>query len=194
MFIEAVIISIIIGLFRGGKLRRYKFVNHGTMWLLLLGMLIQYILISLNKTEEISGITKILVYTKQILIVSYILILIGIVTNHKFKGLWTASIGFLMNFLVMVLNGWKRPVLMEAIELIDPPELTEMIELGKSTLYTPIVENTKYPVLGDIIVFANPYPISRIISLGDIIISFGIFVLIQEIMLSEDSFMGGYKL
>ncbi len=68
-----------------------------------------------------------------------------------------------------------------------------MIEMGKVALYTPITDSTKYSILGDIIVFANPYPISRIISLGDLIISFGIFALIQEIMLGQGS-SRGYRL
>ena len=98
MFIEAILISIIIGLIRGGKLKRFKVLNNKTMWILVFGMLIQYILIFLNRVEEIDSISKILMYTKQAQIISYILVLIGIVTNSKFKSLWIATVGFLMNF------------------------------------------------------------------------------------------------
>jgi len=83
---------------------------------------------------------------------------------------------------------------MEGIPLINSPNLKELLEKGNTYLYTPIMEGTKYPVLGDIIVFSKPYPIPKIISFGDLLIGFSIFLLIQEIMLSEDSFMGGYRL
>ena len=194
MFIEAILISIIIGLLRGGKLKRFKAINHKTMWILVFGMVIQYILVFLNRVEEIGSISKILLYTKQAQIISYILILIGIVTNSKFKSLWIVTVGFLMNFFVIMTNGWRRPILLEGVKLTNSSGLYEMIEMGKVALYTPIVESTKYPILGDIIIFAEPYPISRIISLGDLIISFGIFALIQEIMLGKSSFMKGYRL
>ena len=193
MFIESIVISIIIGFIRGGKIRKFKAKNHKTIWILLFGMVIQYALIFLNRVEEIGSISKILSYTKEILIISYLLILIGLVTNLKFRSLWAVLIGYMMNFLVIAANGWKKPILLEGIELFNVKGLKEMIEMGKSALYTPIVESTKYPALGDIIIFSNPYPISKIISLGDLVISFGIFALIQEIMLGEDSFMGGYR-
>lgn len=193
MFIESIVISIIIGFIRGGKIRKFKAKNHKTIWILLFGMVIQYALIFLNRVEEIGSISKILSYTKEILIISYLLILIGLVTNLKFRSLWAVLIGYMMNFLVIAANGWKKPILLEGIELSNAKGLKEMIEIGKNALYTPIVESTKYPVLGDIIIFSNPYPISKIISLGDLVISFGIFALIQEIMLGEDSFMEGYR-
>jgi hypothetical protein len=193
MFIESIVISIIIGFIRGGKIRKFKAKNHKTIWILLFGMVIQYALIFLNRVEEIGSISKILSYTKEILIISYLLILIGLVTNLKFRSLWAVLIGYVMNFLVIAANGWKKPILLEGIELSNAKGLKEMIEIGKNALYTPIVESTKYPVLGDIIIFSNPYPISKIISLGDLVISFGIFALIQEIMLGEDSFMEGYR-
>ncbi|NMB26525.1 MAG: DUF5317 domain-containing protein [Tissierellia bacterium] len=194
MFIEAILISIIIGLLRGGKLKRFKAINHKTMWILVFGMVIQYILVFLNRVEEIGSISKILLYTKQAQIISYILILIGIVTNFRFKSLCIVLVGFLMNFFAIMTNGWRRPILLEGVKLTNSSGLYEMIEMGKVALYTPIVESTKYPILGDIIIFAEPYPISRIISLGDLIISFGIFALIQEIMLGKSSFMKGYRL
>ena len=190
MFIEAILISIIIGLIRGGRLKVPKAVNHKTMGLFVFGIIIQYMLIFLTGMDETSSINKILSYTKQAHIISYILILIGIVTNIKFKSLWVALVGFLMNFFVIGLNGWKMPISLEGIKLIGSPNLYEMIDSGKMALYTPIVDSTKYPILGNIIIFANPYPISRIISLGDLIISFGIFALIQEIMLGKGSNRG----
>lgn len=193
MFIEAILISIIIGLIRGGKLKRFKAINHKTMWLIVFGIVIQYILTFLNRADEMASMSTILSYTKSAQIISYILILIGIAANFKFKSLWIVLAGFLMNFFVTGVNGWRRPILLEGIKLTNASSLYEMIEAGNVALYTPITDSTKYSILGDIIVFANPYPISRIISLGDLIISFGIFALIQEIMLGQGS-SRGYRL
>ncbi len=193
MFIEAILFSLIIGIIKGGKLRNFKGINHRTLWVLILGMLIQYVLIFLNRIEQMKIVNNILSYTKVILIFSYILILIGIFTNIKFKSLWAILVGFILNLLVMIANGWKMPILLEGVNLTGFETLYELIEKGKSSFYVAIGENIRYPILGDIIIFANPYPIARIISIGDIIISFGIFAFIQEIMLGEDYFSRGYR-
>ncbi len=155
----------------------------------------QYILVFLNQTEAIGSLSKILSYTKEILIISYILILIGIFTNLKFRSLWLSLIGFILNFFVLISNNWKVPILVEGVPLIDSPNLESLLKAGNTYLYTPIIDGTKYPILGDIIVFSKPYPMAKIISFGgDLLIGFSIFLLIQEILLGEDYFMGGYRL
>ena len=194
MLIEAIVFSLIIGLIRGGKLRKMKAINNKTIWLLIFGILMQYILVFLNQTEAIGSLSKILSYTKEILIISYILILIGIFTNLKFRSLWLSLIGFILNLFVLISNNWKVPILAEGVPLIDSPNLESLLKAGNTYLYTPIIDGTKYPILGDIIVFSKPYPMAKIISFGDLLIGFSIFLLIQEILLGEDYFMGGYRL
>jgi len=133
-------------------------------------------------------VNNIMLFTKEIQILSYALILFGIITNIKYKSLWLILAGYFMNFIVIWRNGWKMPILLEAVPLIAMPSLKEMVETGRA-LYTPITQGTKLPALGNIIVFADPYPIAKIISMGDLIVGFGVFILIQEIMLGKDSFM-----
>ena len=190
VFIEAIIVSIIIGFVRGGRLKKLRAANRKTIWLLAFGILIQYILIFLNSIDDTGSISSVLSYAKQAQVISYILILIGVITNFKTKSLWMVLVGILMNLFVIGVNGWKKPVLLEGLELTSNASLYEIIEAGKAALYTPITDSTKYPILGDIIIFAKPYPISRMVSLGDLIISFGIFTLIQEIMLRANSSRG----
>ena len=171
MFIEAIIISLILGFIRGGKLKRFRFLNHRTIWIFVLGALIQYMLIFLNKIEELEGLGRILEYNMQLQIISYILILVGLLTNIRFRSLWIILLGYISNLLVIAFNGWERPDM-----------LNELLS-----------EGVKFPFLGGTILFSEPYPIPRIVSLGDLIISFGIFGIIQEVMLGEDSFMGPYR-
>jgi len=47
MFIEAIILSLIIGLIRGGRLRKLKVLNRGSIYILILGIIIQYFIISI---------------------------------------------------------------------------------------------------------------------------------------------------
>ena len=190
MFIEIIILSIIIGLVRGGKLSRFKRVNFKKMWVLILALIIQYFLVTINFIEELHYLDGVFRFTKQLSIISYILLFIGIIINLRYRSLWVVLAGSIMNILAMIFNGWKRPILVEGIELLGFEDLGFLLEQGKLPLYTPIVEKTKLAILGDIIVLPKPYPYPHIFSLGDFIIYLGLFVLIQEIMISEDRDFG----
>ncbi|MBW4827854.1 MAG: DUF5317 domain-containing protein [Clostridiaceae bacterium] len=190
MFIEIIILSIIIGLVRGGKLSRFKRVNFKKMWVLILALMIQYFLVTINFIEELHYLDGVFRFTKQLSIISYVLLFIGIVINLRYRSLWVVLAGSIMNILAMIFNGWKRPILVEGLELLGFEDLGFLLEQGKLPLYTPIVEKTKLAILGDIIILPKPYPYPHIFSLGDFIIYLGLFVLIQEIMISEDRDFG----
>lgn len=170
MFVEAIILSLIIGLIRGGKLKRIKALNTGTMLLLLIGIVVQYFMYYVGIIEDASNFEIILKYSTQLQIVSYILILIGIVANIRFRSLWVMLVGYVLNFVVFVTNGWRIPNLIENS-----------------------VQNVKFPTLGYTIKFFEPYPIPNMLTLGDLIISFAVFALIQEVMIGGNSNRKGYR-
>ncbi len=190
MFIEVIILSIIIGLIRGGKLSKLTKVNFKRMWILIFAFVFQYFIMFINSIEEFHMAEKVLRYTKEIVVISYILLFIGIFMNIRYRSLWVVLGGTVLNFFVMVANGWKRPILKEGLRLAGWDSIYGMIEGNSLPLYTAISDNIKYPILGDIIVFSKPYPFPHIMSIGDLIICFGLYTLIQEIMLSEDSYTG----
>lgn len=169
MFIEAIILSLIIGLIRGGRLRKLKVLNRGSIYILILGIIIQYFIISIASIEDNEGINIILKYTKYIQILSYMLIFIGILLNLPIKSIWALLVGYVLNFIALVSNGWTIPNLIEAT-----------------------TENINFPLLGYTIEFFEPYPFPKVLTLGDMIISFGIFALIQELMVGS-SYNKGYR-
>ncbi|NLX62342.1 MAG: DUF5317 domain-containing protein [Tissierellia bacterium] len=168
MFIEAVILSLIVGLIRGGRLRNLRLLNKGSIYLLILGILIQYFISFMATMEDNESIAIILKYNNLIQILSYILIFIGIILNLRIKSIWTLLVGYGLNFMALASNGWAIP------NLIEVP-----------------VEDVNFPLLGYTIEFFEPYPFPKILTLGDMVISFGIFALIQEIM-TEGSYNKGY--
>lgn len=190
MFIEVIILSIIIGLVRGGKLSGFKKVNFRRMWFLILSLIIQYFLVGINFIEEIYSLDIVFRFNKELAILSYILLFVGIVINLRYRSLWVVLAGSVMNFSVMAANGWKKPVLVEGLELIGLKDPDILLEQGKLPLYTPLVEETKLAVLGDIMTVSRPYPYPHIFSLGGFIISLGLFTLIQEIMMHEGGASG----
>lgn len=185
MFIEVIILSIIVGLIRGGKFTRLFKVNYKRMWLLIFAFVFQYFIVFINSIEEIQMAEKLSSYGKQLLILSYILLFIGIFTNIKYRSLWVVLGGTLLNLFVLVANQWKKPILKETLNLVGLNNLYVMLEGNNLPLYTAISDKTKFPMLGDIITVSKPYPFPHIMSIGDLIICFGLYTLIQEIMLME---------
>lgn len=171
MFLEAIILSIIIGLIRGGSIKRIRNLNSGSIWVLLLGIVIQYLLIFLDTIEGNGSVELVLRYYTQIQIFSYLLILIGVIFNMRFRSLWALLVGYGLNFISLAFNGWAIP------NLIDNPP-----------------QDVKFPILGYTIKAFEPYPLPKLLTLGDIIISFGIFALIQEVMIGGGFHSRGYKL
>ena len=188
MLIEAIILSVLIGWFRGGRLSKFRSLKEKSLWFLAIGILIQGAITFSNNFIGIESLDRILTYSKEIMLLSFILIVIGIVMNYKFKSLWITFVGFLMNFLAFFSNGWKKPILLEGLNLAGKASLIEVIKESSISLFTPIVEGVKYPILGNIIIFAKPYPMAKLVSIGDIIVGIGIFIFIQDIMFRESSF------
>lgn len=170
MIIEAIVLSIMIGLFRGGKLRKFKALNQRTFWVLILGLVINYFIDFVSTSDDLSNLNIIMQYNRQINIFSYILIFIGIVANIRFKSMWAVLAGLALKIVSLSTNGWIMP------NLVDNPSA-----------------NVNFPILGQTIRFYEPYPIPQTLSLGDIIISFGIFALIQELMLGGKFGKSNYK-
>lgn len=171
MIIEALILSIIVGLIRGGDIRKIRFGNALGTWLLLLGIVVEYSFSFLSFVEVNKNFEVILKYSTYIHIISYLIIFVGIVLNLRIRSLWSLLVGYGLNFISLATNEWTIP------NLIDNS-----------------IEGVKFPILAYTIKFFEPYPLPKLLTLGDLIISFGIFAVIQELMVRGGSYNRGYRL
>ncbi|KKC47671.1 membrane protein [Paenibacillus sp. D9] len=105
--------------------------------------------------------------------------------NRSYKGINLLFIGVFLNFLVMLVNGGRMPVSLEAASVLDP-HFIEMLKNG-DVLYKHILldSSTRLPFLGDIIPLGPPYPRRQAISIGDVIMNIGIFFYITSQMSSQ---------
>ena len=104
--------------------------------------------------------------------------------NRNNPGFIIIIVGVFLNFLVMVINGGRMPVSVEAAAVLDPG----YIEVLKESLYakhTMLTSTTHLGFLGDVIPITDPYPRTQIISIGDIVMNIGIFFFIQYFMVKH---------
>jgi hypothetical protein len=191
MVFDGIIISLIVGFLRKGNLRAFGHLKLKWGWVFPILLLIQVIVFIYQNDIKFIGQASEFIYMTV-----YIIGLIFLFFNREYKGFTLIWIGVFLNFLVMIVNGGRMPVSMEAAAVLDPFYLDVM----KEQLYAKHIllnESTRLGFLGDIIPLTNPYPKTQIISIGDVLMNIGIFIFIQYLMLhhpqvkvSQDTSLG----
>jgi len=169
MFIETLVLSIVIGFLRKGKLKNFGLIQFRWISLLFLSFALQFMVNYIG--------SAVLSYWGNIFhIGSYLLIFYFFWTNKKQLNL-LLSIGVILNFLVIILNGGSMPV--------DTRHMSFSIieKIQQSVTHTVLTSGTKLPWLADIIYI--PWPTRQMLSLGDIFLSIGVFILVQKVMVQR---------
>lgn len=178
MFIEAVILGIIIGLVRHGKVSRLSYMNFNMAPLIYIAAVLYICIVIMNLgLLDYSSF----LYT-AFLLISYILVSIFLILNIDIKFMFVPLIGLFFNLLCFIVNGLKFPLSSDAVSKLYGTEMYDLLINGKIKFYIPD-EDAILSFLGNVI-YINKY---KIISVGDIIISIGIVLIIQAII--SDKYM-----
>lgn len=183
MFLEPTILSIIIAYIRKGSLRNLEKLHIHGWYLLIISALIQAFL-SVSKKINAPWANLLLTdYFIYVLTLSYVLLIITVVLNIEKKYMKLLLIGIILNLIVILGNDGKMPVSLDGFrgiknEIALPHREYDIKHIG-------ISKDTKFIFLGDIILIPSPYPLPKIISIGDIFLMLGNFVFFQEEMVRQ---------
>ena len=187
MILAAAILSaVLIGLARGGRLRRLANLPLRWAWITLVAFGLQIYLIYFPEpvNEGIFGPRVI------VLMFSYALLFAVVWRNRALPGLWLIGLGLLANFAVMLLNGGYMPITAEALAQVGHSRNILSPEPGARVRATKDIvlprEQTYAWWLSDIFVLPPPFPIPSVFSLGDVFIALGAFWLIQNGMSPDE--------
>ncbi|EKD87864.1 MAG: hypothetical protein ACD_35C00163G0003 [uncultured bacterium] len=178
ILVAAVLVGLIAGLCRAwlGK-RKYRVFELKYPVLVLVAFIPQYFAFFAPKTRELLSNNLV-----TILLVSSLIILFGFsILNIKKPGFWPISIGFLLNFLVIVLNNGFMPISLATVNKLNPgSESTWMIGqrfgFSKDIILSP--EMTKLAFLSDRFTITNVLGYNVAFSLGDTFIALGVILLL----------------
>ncbi|MDW7650325.1 MAG: DUF5317 domain-containing protein [Bacillota bacterium] len=165
-----VVLAVVVALLRGGKYERLGELGLKGLPLVILALVMRSVVTPL----EARGF----LYGPVVQVVAYFIFFVAVVLNLGKPGLKLFGLGSLLNFIVIVANGGKMPVSMQAMETIG---LSRM-PVGTHTLMT---QETRLWFLADVIPVWTP--VGQVISVGDILIVAGIFLFIQRRMLGGDT-------
>jgi len=184
MFLEPSLSSIIIATLRGGKLKNLGDTYIKGWYLLILSSILQAVL-AINKAIGISLINNILNKNFVLFIaISYILLVIVAIMNIKKRYMLVLLIGIILNFLVIMANEGQMPVSTEGIKGINKETYIENRSLDVK--HIAVTKDTRLVYLSDIILIDRPYPLPKVISIGDVFLMLGLFMFFQEEMVKRN--------
>lgn len=177
MIIEAIIIGIIIGLIRKGKISRLEYVKINLSPFILLALISYIAIIVVNL--GLLPIESNLYYV--FLVSTYALIIIVLAFNLDKKFMFLPLIGVMMNFICMCVNSFKIPIKSDIVLQLYGTDMSNYLLNNKIKFFIP-AENATLNGLGKLFTFGNYYFYNVILSIGDILIAIGIVLVIQALM------------
>lgn len=182
MCVEAIIIGIIVGLIRGGRISYLSNLNLKQLNIFVLGVVIQLLPFFFGKIDFFQS------WACQIYFVGYLLVFVFLILNFAKKGMKLLIAGTALNSLALLLNDLKMPVYVNSTSS-KVARMNLSIRTGDLVNYVPVKElNGFTDYLGKIIHMPDFYLGVPVISVADIIISVGIIILIQDAMVSKKGF------
>lgn len=173
MFFEALILGIVIGFIRRGKISRLAYVNFSWKSLIYISALLYLAIVVMNL-----GLFN---YSSDLysifLLLAYVFTALFLIANISMKFMSIPLIGLLLNVLVFLANDFKFPLSSEAAAILYGTEMLELLNSGKVLLFTP-AEGASLSFLGTIITIGNWI----IVSAGDIIVAIGVILVVQAII------------
>lgn len=169
-------LSIIVGFIRKGSLRNLGRVPLRHFYLFCVPFLI-FVVVSAVAVS--SGQKSLMPYIRIADIGQYAIVLAAILLNSHIREMWVVAAGTLANLTALAANGGVMPVSSQALETAGLAEALGSQPV-RHALMTP---ETRLRPLADVIPVRTFSPfLSQVISVGDVLIAIGLFVLIQHYM------------
>ena len=173
--IDAIALSFIVALLRKGNIKHLAELDLRHTWLIFAPGLCIVLLFLF--TKYIPGMGFVDKLAPVMHIAAYLMVLVVIVLNRHLPGMALIGLGAALNFAAISANGGKMPVSFEAAKY------AKMEKVLRSDLarHSKIDGKTRLYVLTDVIPLRRPpFPLPGVMSVGDIALAIGLFLLIQH--------------
>ena len=187
MALGVLLVAIVTGLFWGGRIERLVNLNIRHLVVIFIALIIQYS-VAFSSTL---GLPTLAHYSGELITLSYVLLLIGLFANRHIPSFWIIIIGSALNAAVILANGGRMPVSVEALTAAGLEQYIPLLEKGNHLKHILLTEATHLPWLADFIsLHKSYYPGGNVISPGDILIYSGLFLVVQRVMRQRRSRRG----
>ena len=177
LLLASVCLAVLVAWLRGGKLSQLGEVTFRLWWVVPLIAIAQSVLTRLSHPPSRLELWH---PRPLLMIVSYIILWAVVWLNRHLPGMGVVLVGVSCNFLVIAANGGYMPIAPEALGRIrvgaDQIPLGNVLAGSKDVLLAR--QQTLFWILGDALVIPEPFPWPTAMSIGDVLLAVGVFLLI----------------
>ncbi|NLI12202.1 DUF5317 domain-containing protein [Pelotomaculum propionicicum] len=169
-FVIVIMIVGFVALITGGRIQNLKNISFRHSWLVFVAVAIK--IITNSNLRLVIGIPDSL--GQKLYIISLFLVAVFVLLNMHLRGLFLVGLGLISNLTAIVFNSGYMPVKIEYLNLVSTPE--ELVKISQGLpLYNHIAAgpSTKFFFLSDIFLMPHWILITRVFSIGDVILTIG---------------------
>jgi hypothetical protein len=182
LFLVAILIGVVAGLLRGGRLSHLARLRLRWLWLVPLSLVIQLLIFPL-----FSEVPFLPYATAPLHVLSYALAGLWLIVNLRVIPLAVVGIGALANLLVVAANGGRMPASTAALRAAGWATTADhLVSQGRYGNVVLMGETTRLNWLGDYLYLPSWIPFSTAFSIGDVLIMVGLVWLIARGMVTND--------
>lgn len=174
MFVETLLLGVLIGMIRKGRLSNLSELQIKGWVFVVIGAMVQFVPIFLNKFDLIPD------YHVFFPFVALIIMLGVMAMNLSKSGVWLILIGGILNAIAIGMNNFKMPVDLNGLHYAGLDAIAETIVDGSVINYidaSTVTNFSKY--LGKILAVPSIYPFAKVLSAGDVLMMIGVVLLIS---------------
>ena len=175
MFVEAVIVGLLVGFFRGGRFDNFNYLEIRLWYVSIVGLLLQLMPVFIAGYD----------FLAYLQLIGIILVFITVFANIKLRGVWLVMLGGMLNLLAVLLNNFKMPVNLIFNQGTRLNSFMDTIVEGDIINYVLSADGGWSSALGKILITPNWYPFPHLLSAGDIFITVGVFIFVYGEMMRK---------
>lgn len=165
----AVILGLVIGYLRGGRIGRLENLRLHGLWLLLPPLILQLLIFPLGDHGPLLRWG-----TAYWHILSYLFLVAFVIWNWRYPELLLMGFGLFLNLVVIAANAGRMPASAEALRKAGLESVAQALEAGTRQGNTVLMSSkTRLNFLGDCLFLPAWVPLSSAFSLGDVILGIG---------------------
>jgi hypothetical protein len=182
LLILAIVVGLIAGLARAQLNHRpLRVPAVSQIWLVLVAFAAQAVVFQIPATRRIIPDS----IASGIFIGSQLLLMVFIWINRRSPGFWSLGVGLFLNLIAIVFNGGWMPISTETMRRLFPPTALGSLQVGKRFAFSKDqvfdVGSIRLDFLADRFLLPGWIPYRVAFSVGDVLISFGAFLLFWSI-------------
>jgi hypothetical protein len=183
IILAPLLLSVLVGVLRGGSLLALAKVQFRCGGLILLAVALQRVIY----TSWWEGIPALAGWTSTVYSVSMAMLLIAVALNHALPGMGLLGAGLFLNSIAIWSNGGHMPASLRALQtagFLSADQHIAAWQLDNSILMS---DSSRLWFLCDIFAIPRSWPLANVFSIGDLLIVLGGIIFTQTVLVPSST-------